>query len=188
MLAEIHHSGHLMRTLCTLPLLDVKQTVNILTRLVLSYFKNEEHIEISCDVCIAQLADVCGGHPTSIQYITAICNSNTTIADEVDHLKSLIDRCQTPAYRHVDQSLLGERVNKTDRVGNETFEDLVNRGVLILLFGFMSTNRPLFQCALSFSCTHGSLYRMTSLPISCIYLGATTSAGSTREVQKYALV
>jgi hypothetical protein len=85
------------------------------------------------------LADVCGGHPTSIEYVVLACN---TIIDGADR-KSVSDVIRSAsrligAYRQVDDHetllkaiLLGEKVRASDRVGNETYESLVNRGVLL---------------------------------------------------------
>jgi hypothetical protein len=100
---EIIASGRPMNSVCTLPLLTFEQTLNILKAEVKCTFVNDEHISVDRDLYLGQLADVCGGHPTSIEYVVLACN---TIIDGADR-KSVSEVIRSAsrligAYRQVD--------------------------------------------------------------------------------------
>mmetsp|Transcript_19081 Transcript_19081/g.27479 ORF Transcript_19081/g.27479 Transcript_19081/m.27479 type:complete len:641 (+) Transcript_19081:87-2009(+) len=140
MINETTTSGRPMNSVCTLPLLSYEQTLNILRTEVQCSFVNEEDIDVDRDQNLKQLADVCGGHPRSIEYVVSVCNSvmGEVNRKDLSYVISSAARRLIGAYRQVDHLdvllkaiILGKEVCSSDLVGDETYESLVNRGVLL---------------------------------------------------------
>jgi len=153
MLNERTSSGRPMRAVCTLPLLTFQETFNILTESIQCNFCNEENISVSRDQYIEQLADVCGGHPRSIEYVISVCNNIIDEADRKNLYEIITDASSRliGAYEPVENYdillkaiLLNEEVVAHDIIGNETYESLVNRGILLNSLGDEDINSSKF--------------------------------------------
>ena len=139
MIEEVSASGRPMSSVCTLPLLTFDQTLNILKADVKCLFVNEENIVVNRDACLKQLTDVCGGHARSVEYIVSACNNMTHgNRKELSAIIATASGNLIAAYRPVTDLeillktiLLGKEVCKVHLVGDETYESLVNRGVLL---------------------------------------------------------
>lgn len=136
---EVTASGRPMRSVCTLPLLSFDQTLNILNAEVKCLFVNEEDILVNHDVCLRQLADVCGGHARSIEYIVSACNNmRQGNRKELSAIIATASGDLVAAHHQVKDLeillkaiVLGKEVCTVHVVGDETYESLVNRGVLL---------------------------------------------------------
>ena len=139
MIEEVTASGRPMSSVCTLPLLTFYQTLNILEAEVKCLFVNKVDILVNHDACLRQLADVCGGHARSIEYIVSACNNmRHGNRKELPAIIATASGNLVAAYRQVTDLeillkaiLFGKEVCAVHLVGDETFESLVNRGVLL---------------------------------------------------------
>jgi hypothetical protein len=141
MLEEQRSSDRGVYPICTLPLLSMEDSRTILSSGITCEFVNEAHHHqpLNRDHCIDLLATICGGHGRSLEYIIRECSQSPgtkRLLDDIvkDAAESLIGTLkEIPDNLVIKAILLGEKVRKLDRWGTtgETFESLVNKGILI---------------------------------------------------------
>lgn len=147
---EVTTSNRPVLSATTIPLWSKDETVSLLRQGISAdswKFVDENSVAISGDLALELLAVASGGHPRSVQFIVEECK---TVQDSQKHHlmelitaagQSLLGAYKTPPswLDLIQVALLARPVKLTDTIGDagnkETFESLVNRGLLVHSFG-----------------------------------------------------